>query len=111
MSAKSDRTAARKAVAAYHQAQLADLVAHVGSAIDRYRSDELDAFEVDQLIFQFSPRGEGALEVLQPRRCRDDGGSHSRTAAVGLVGAGRTKGAVTRHRSAESDPLTPRCER
>ena len=38
-------------VAAYHEVQLADLVARVGSDIDRYRAGELNAFDVDQVIF------------------------------------------------------------
>jgi hypothetical protein len=54
VSSKSDRRAAREAVAAYHQAQLAELVQHVGVAIDRFRTGQLDAFEVDQAVFQYS---------------------------------------------------------
>ena len=54
MSAKSDRQAAREAVAAYHESQLATLVEHVGAAIDRFRGGELDAFDVDQALFQYS---------------------------------------------------------
>ncbi|MEO7754151.1 MAG: hypothetical protein ABIS35_12145 [Terracoccus sp.] len=54
MSTKQERRAAREAVAAYHQAQLALLVERVGVEIDRYRAAELDAFEVDHIIFQYS---------------------------------------------------------
>ena len=54
MSVKSDRQAAREAVAAYHETQLAALVERVGSAIDRFRGGELDAFVVDQVLFQYS---------------------------------------------------------
>lgn len=54
MSGKSERRAARSVVADYHQAELGDLVAHVGEAVDRYRAGELDAFEVDQVLFQYS---------------------------------------------------------
>lgn len=54
MSEKSERRVAREAVAAYHQAQLSRLVAHVGDAIDRHRVGELDAFEVDRVLFQYS---------------------------------------------------------
>jgi len=43
-----------EAVAAYHQEQLAALVAHVGSAVDDYRAGKLDPFEVDRVIFQYS---------------------------------------------------------
>jgi hypothetical protein len=51
---KSDRQAAREAVATYHETQLAALVERVGSAIDRFRGGELDAFVVDQVLFQYS---------------------------------------------------------
>lgn len=54
MSAKSDRQAAREAVAAYHEGQLAALVERVGAAIDRFRDGQLDAFGVDQALFQYS---------------------------------------------------------
>ncbi|RYB96026.1 hypothetical protein EUA06_00005 [Nocardioides glacieisoli] len=54
MSQKSDRQQAREAVAAYHEAELAELVAHVAEAIDRFRSDELKVFGVDEVLFQYS---------------------------------------------------------
>jgi hypothetical protein len=36
------------------QAQLDELVARVGQAVDRHRDGELDAFDVDQVLFQYS---------------------------------------------------------
>ena len=54
MSQKSDRRQAREAVAAYHEAELAELVAQVAEAIDRFRSGELRAFDVDEVLFQYS---------------------------------------------------------
>lgn len=54
MSAKSDRQAAREVVAAYHESQLAALLQRVGAAIDRFRGGEMDAFGVDQALFQYS---------------------------------------------------------
>lgn len=54
MSGKSERQHAREAVAAYHGAALTELVAHVADAVDRFRDGELDAFEVDHIIFQYS---------------------------------------------------------
>ena len=54
MSTKSERQAAREAVAAYHEARLAELIRHVGEAVDRFRAGELDAFETDQIILQYS---------------------------------------------------------
>lgn len=50
MSSKSERRAAREAVAEYHQARLAELVQRVGDAVDGFRAGELDAFEVDEAI-------------------------------------------------------------
>lgn len=54
MSTKPERRAAAEAVATFHAAQLAQLVGHVGRAIDRYRAGELDAFEFDRVMFQYS---------------------------------------------------------
>jgi hypothetical protein len=54
VSSKSERRAARSVVADYHEVQLGELVARVGEAIDRYRAGELDAFEVDRVLFQYS---------------------------------------------------------
>jgi hypothetical protein len=54
VSDKSQRRVARTVVADYHQAQLEVLVAHVTEAVDRYRAGELDAFGVDQVLFQYS---------------------------------------------------------
>ena len=54
MSQKSDRQQAREAVAGYHEAELAELVAHVAEAIDRFRSGELETFDVDEVLFQYS---------------------------------------------------------
>lgn len=54
MSSKSERRAAREAVAEYHDARLSELVEHVGDAVEGFRAGELDAFEVDQVIFQYS---------------------------------------------------------
>lgn len=54
VSSRSERRAARSVVAGYHDAQLAELADRVGDAIDRYRAGELDAFEVDRVLFQYS---------------------------------------------------------
>lgn len=54
MSQKSERRQAREVVAGYHEARLAELVAHVAEAIDRFRGGELDAFRVDEVLFQYS---------------------------------------------------------
>ena len=54
MPSKAERRAARNAVATYQEAQLAVLVAHVGEAVDRFRAGELDAFGVDEVLYQYS---------------------------------------------------------
>jgi len=54
MPSKADRRAGREAVATYQEAQLAVLVAHVGEAVDRFHASELDAFGVDQVLYQYS---------------------------------------------------------
>jgi hypothetical protein len=41
-------------IAEYHETELGKLVARFGEAVDRYRAGELDAFEVDQVAFQYS---------------------------------------------------------
>jgi len=51
---KSERREARSIIADYHGAQLADLVARVGDTIDRYRVGDLDAWDVDRALFQYS---------------------------------------------------------
>lgn len=54
MSSKPERRAARAEVASFHEAQLSALVARVGDVIDRHRVGELDAFDVDLALFQYS---------------------------------------------------------
>jgi hypothetical protein len=79
MSAKSDRRAAREAVAAYHEEQLGELVRHVRLAVEDFQAGELDAFEVDELIFQYSRAAKelwkfctlGNIEI-SARMVRDD---------------------------------------
>ena len=41
-------------MAAYHEAKLSELVTHVAAAIDRFRDGDLDAFDVDRVLFQYS---------------------------------------------------------
>ena len=54
MSSKSERRAAREVVAAYHEANLAELIERLSEAVDRFRAGELNAFDTDQIIFQYS---------------------------------------------------------
>ena len=49
----AERRAARERVSAYHQAQLAELLSHVGAAIDRYRTGEIDAYAADETIHHY----------------------------------------------------------
>ncbi|WP_329416174.1 hypothetical protein OG563_38340 [Nocardia vinacea] len=53
MGTKAERQAARDRVVTYHEAQLGELIEHVGCAVDRFRSGERDAFEVDAAIHQY----------------------------------------------------------
>jgi hypothetical protein len=50
---KAGRHAARERVSAYHQAQLAELLTHVTTAIDHYRAGEIDAHTVDETIHHY----------------------------------------------------------
>ena len=54
MTGKADRRAAREAVARYHEERLGELIARVAEAIDSSRRGEMDAFDVDQVLFQYS---------------------------------------------------------
>ena len=50
---KAERHAARERVSACHQAQLAELLSHVGAATDRYRTGEIDAYAVDETVHHY----------------------------------------------------------
>ena len=54
ISTQSQRRAARELVAAYHESQLSQLIEHVGKAVDGFRTGEHDAFDMDQIMFQYS---------------------------------------------------------
>jgi hypothetical protein len=57
VSEKAARQLARQQVAAYHEAELAELVGHVGhvaGAIDQFRAGDLDPFDMDRVLFQYS---------------------------------------------------------
>ncbi|MDF1604469.1 hypothetical protein [Nocardioides sp. YIM 152315] len=54
MSTRSERRAARETVGAYHEEQLGELVRHLRSAVERFDAGELDAFDVDEVVFQYS---------------------------------------------------------
>ena len=54
MSRKSERRAASETVATYHEARLAELVQRVGTGVDTFRTGDIDAFEVDQIVLQYS---------------------------------------------------------
>jgi len=63
-----NRGGARNAVATYHEAQLAVLVAHVGDAVDRFHAGELDAFGVDEVIYQYGQRRSCGSSATTNRR-------------------------------------------
>jgi len=50
---KAERRAARAAVGAYHEAELARLIDYVREGLERYDADEIDAFELDELIHHY----------------------------------------------------------
>jgi hypothetical protein len=50
---KAERRAARAAVGAYHEAELARLLEHVREGLERYDASEIDAFELDELIHHY----------------------------------------------------------
>ena len=50
---KAERRAARAAVGAYHEAELARLIDYVREGLERYDAGEIDAFELDELIHHY----------------------------------------------------------
>ena len=60
MTRESPRRVAQEKLMAYHEAGLNELVRHVGEAVDGFRANELDAFEVDQVLFHY---GRAAKEL------------------------------------------------
>src|SRR3954451_22589473 len=50
---KAERRAARAAVGAYHETELARLLEHVREGLERYDAGEIDAFELDELIHHY----------------------------------------------------------
>jgi hypothetical protein len=53
VASKAERRAARAAVAAYHEAELAKLIGRVRDGLARYDAGEIDAFELDDLIHHY----------------------------------------------------------
>jgi hypothetical protein len=51
---KVERRAARAAVGAYHETELARLLEHVRKGLERYGAGEIDAFELDELIHHYN---------------------------------------------------------
>lgn len=54
MARKHERQEALAEISAYYGEQLASLVATAGDAIDLHRAGELDTFQTDQLLAQYS---------------------------------------------------------
>ena len=50
---KAQRRAAIALLASYHEAQLADLIAHVRDGLAHYDAGEIDAFELDALMHRY----------------------------------------------------------
>jgi hypothetical protein len=70
---KAERRAAQERVSAYHQAQLAGLLSHIGAATGRYRAGEIDAYGVDETIHHYH---RAAAELWKFRFARG-GGTHA----------------------------------
>jgi hypothetical protein len=60
MGGESPRRVAQEEVGAFHEASLGELVGRIAMAVDRFRAGELDAFEVDRVVFQY---GRAAKEL------------------------------------------------
>jgi len=54
VTSKSGRKAAREAIASYHEAQPGQLIARASDGVDGFRTGQLDAFDVDRILFQYS---------------------------------------------------------
>ena len=79
MATKAERRAAQERVSAYHQAQLAGLLSHIGAAIDGYRAGEIDAYAVDETIHRYH---RAAAELWKFCFARGGGAHAEFTAAV-----------------------------
>jgi hypothetical protein len=77
---KAKQRGAHERVSAYHQAQLAELLSHVGAAIDRYRAGKIDAYAMDETIHHYH-RAAAELWKFCFARC---GGTHAEF-IVGLL--------------------------
>jgi hypothetical protein len=75
---KAERRAAHEQVSAYHQAQLAGLLSHIGAAIDRYRGGEIDAYAVDETIHHYHRAAAGLWKFCFAR----GGGTHAEFTAA-----------------------------
>jgi hypothetical protein len=83
-------------VAAYHEAKLAELVAHVAGEIDRFRDGDLGPFDMDRVLFQYSRAAKELWKYCSLGQRRGDGTLHTRRPGDRLVGARSLPGAVTR---------------
>jgi hypothetical protein len=64
---KPERRAARAAVGAYHEAELARLLEHVRGGLARYDVGELDAFELDDLIHHYKRATQKLWSLVKSR--------------------------------------------
>ena len=77
-------------MSAYHQAQLAELLANVTAAVDRYRAGETGAYTVDETIH----RRHRAAGELWKFCFSGGGGSHAETIAGVLDQMAADAGAI-----------------
>ncbi|MGA7910253.1 MAG: hypothetical protein WCC30_01720 [Candidatus Dormiibacterota bacterium] len=74
---KSKRRADRAFVGVYHEAKLADLVEHVRAGLARYDAGEITAFDVDEIIHQYTLAARELWKFCDPK-----GSQVQRTASV-----------------------------
>jgi hypothetical protein len=53
MGTKAERRAAQERVAAYHVAELGELIEFIAAAVDGYRAGDSDAYDVDETIHRY----------------------------------------------------------
>ena len=85
-------------MAAYHDAELTQLVAHVAEAIDRFRCGELKTVDVDEVLFQYSRAAKELWKFCNIGNVQVTAGQ--------LHGLRRLTGGNVGHRDAQDVPST-----
>lgn len=80
MGTKAERKAAREQVAAYHETELAGLIEHIATGVDRFRAGEIDIHDVDEIIHHYHR----AARELWKFCWSNGGGAHAEVVAYAL---------------------------